>query len=86
MKPNEFDIPRPFYFESGNHFTGSKEDFNFKITPKDRTFHVEFWHGFICSDLAKMEGDQDFPLTEEGFQSMLEWLKEQEQKNENYFL
>ncbi|MEE5992910.1 MAG: hypothetical protein V3G42_06675 [Oscillospiraceae bacterium] len=80
-KPNEFDIPRPFYFESGNYFTGSKGNFNFKIVPKDETLYVTFWHGFLCSDLAEMEGEQEFPLSEEGFQLMLEWLKEKDSES-----
>ncbi len=75
MKPNEFDIPRPFYFESGNYFTGSKKDFNFKITPKDGAFHVSIWHGFICSDLAQIEAEQEFPISDEGFEELLKWLK-----------
>ena len=76
-KPNEFDIPKPFYFESGNYFTGSKGNLNFKIIPKDGIFHVSVWYGFICSDLAEMEDFAEFPLSEEGFQNMLGWLKAQ---------
>ncbi len=82
MKPNNFDIPRPFYFESGNIFTGSRGNLNFKIIPKDSIFHVSIWHGFICSDLTEMEDSAEFPLSDEGFQNMLDWLETHYQNTE----
>lgn len=75
-KPNAFDIPRIYYFESKNTFTGSRKDFNFKIVP-DGELKVTVWHGFLCSDLAEMEAEASFPLSAEGHEKMLLWLEEQ---------
>lgn len=83
-KPNDFDIPRPFYFQSGNTFTGSRKNLNYKIVPKDDIFHVSVWHGFICSELAEIQDSAEFPISEEGFQNMLQWLETCYQKGENH--
>ena len=74
-KPNDFDIPRVFYFESDNYFTGSRGDFNFRIDPKDGIMTVKTWHGFICSEMAEIEAESEFPVTEEGHAQMLAWLE-----------
>ena len=73
-KPNDFDIPRIFYFESGNIFTGSRKDLNFRIVPDKENLTVSVWHGFLCSELAEMEDTGTFPLSEEGHTAMLAWL------------
>ena len=74
-KPNDFDIPRIFYFESKNIFTGSRGDFNFRIVPDGEELTVSVWHGFLCSELAEMEDTAAFPLSEEGHTQMLGWLE-----------
>lgn len=75
-KPNDFDIPRIFYFESGNIFTGSRRDLNFRIVPDSEQLSVSTWHGFICHELAEIEHEQTFPLSAEGHEQMLVWLEE----------
>lgn len=77
-KPNAFDIPRIYYFESKNTFTGSRKDFNFKIVP-DGELKVTTWHGFINSELAEIEHEASFPISAEGHGAMLVWLEEQYQ-------
>ena len=79
-KPNDFDIPRIYYFESRNIFTGSRKDLNFRIVPDDEGLHVTIWHGFICSELTEPEAGADFPLSVEGHGQMLEWLESQYRK------
>lgn len=78
-KPNAFDIPRIYYFESKNTFTGSRGNFNFKIVP-DGELKVSTWHGFINSQLAQIEHESAFPISEEGHTQMLQWLDEQYKK------
>lgn len=78
-KPNAFDIPRIYYFESKNTFTGSRGNFNFKIVP-DGELRVSTWHGFINSELATIEHEASFPISEEGHTQMLQWLDEQYKK------
>lgn len=74
-KFNDFDIPRLYYFESGNDFTGSRGNFNYRIDPGEE-LKVSTWTGFICSELAEKKTEKSFPMTEEGFQAMLGWLGE----------
>ncbi len=76
-KPNDFDIPRIFYFESENIFTGSRGNLNFRIVPDKENMTVSIWHGFICSELTEMEATETFPLSEEGHAAMLAWLETQ---------
>jgi hypothetical protein len=50
-------------------------------TPKEvdfekSTIHVEYWHGLFCYEKSEMEGEETFPLTEEGRLSMIAWLEE----------
>ncbi len=71
-----FPIPRLYYFESKNVYTGSKNHtFNYKITPSDM-LKVEIWHGMICSEKAEMEKTAEFPLDQDGFDAMIKWLEE----------
>ncbi len=72
-----FDLRRLYYYESGNIFTGSKGEFNFKIIPdtKEKKLNVSLWHGIICSDLAEMDKQEEFTLDEEGFEEMIKWLE-----------
>ncbi len=78
-KPNAFDIPRIYYFESKNPFTGSRGNFNFKVVP-DGELKVTTWHGFLNSELAEIEHEASFPLTAEGHDEMLRWLEEMYQE------
>lgn len=72
-----FDIPRLYYFESKNVFTGSKnQTFNYKITPGE-TIKVQIWHGMICSEKAEIEIEKEFSLDQTGFDEMISWLEEQ---------
>lgn len=79
-KPNDFDIPRIYYFESRNIFTGSRKDFNFRIVPEEGELRVTTWHGFICSELTEPESHAAFPLSVEGHNEMLAWLEEEFRK------
>ena len=80
-------IPTLHTFAMKNLFTGSKGLFRFRIvpnvimaTPKEvdfeqSTMFVEYWHGLYCYEKSEMEGSETFPLTEEGRQAVLDWLK-----------
>ena len=83
----ELFIPTLHTFAMKNTFTGSLGMLRFKIvpsvtmaTPKEVDFSqssmfVEYWHGLYCYEKSQMEGEQTFPLTEEGRQAMKEWLE-----------
>ena len=83
----ELFIPTLHTFAMKNIFTGSQGLFRFRAkpdvvmaTPKEvdfsqSTIHVEYWHGLYCYEKSIMEGEKTFPLTEEGREEMIQWLK-----------
>lgn len=84
----ELFIPTLHTFAMNNIFTGSCGMFRFRAEPKvvmatpkevdfqASTIHVEYWHGLFCYEKSTMEGESDFPLTEEGRLAMKRWLEE----------
>ena len=81
-------MPTLHTFAMDNIFTGSCGDFRFrvkpnvvKLNPKEVNFQessifVQFWHGPFCYEKSTMEGEQTFPMSEEGRLSMKQWLEE----------
>ena len=81
-------LPTLHTFAMDNIFTGSCGDFRFrvkpnvvKLNPKEVNFQessifVQFWHGPFCYEKSTMEGEQTFPMTEEGRLAMKQWLEE----------
>ena len=84
---DELFIPTLHTFAMDNIFTGSVGLFRFravpyvqKKTPKEvdfetSTIHVEYWHGLYCYEKSVMEGEKTFPLSEDGREEMIMWLK-----------
>ena len=84
----ELYIPTLHTFAMKNLFTGSFGLFRFRIKPnvvmatakevdfEASTMFVEYWHGLFCYEKSEMEGSETFPLTDEGRQTMIDWLKE----------
>ena len=80
-------IPTLHTFAMKNTFTGSCGLFRFKIDPKvemlnakevdfeKSSIHVEYWHGIFCYEKSEMEGEGDFPMSEEGRLAMKQWLE-----------
>ena len=58
-----FDIPKFYYFESKNIYTGSKGNFNYKIIPGE-TLVGQVWHGKLCSMKATIEQEQSFSMNQ----------------------
>ena len=83
----EIFIPTLHTFAMGNPFTGSCGAFRFRAvpkvemaTPKEVDFEkssisAEFWHGPFCYEKSEMEGAETFPMSEEGRQALIDWLK-----------
>ena len=83
----ELFIPTLHTFAMKNLFTGSYGMLRFRIkpdvimaTPKEvdfeqSTMYVEYWHGLYCYEKSEMEGNETFPLTDEGREQMILWLK-----------
>ena len=84
----ELFLPTLHSFANNNVFTGSSGSLRFKASPvlafqenkevdfASSTIKVEFWHGLFCYEKSQMEGEQSFPLSEEGLQQMRAWLLE----------
>lgn len=83
----EVFLPTLHWFAMNNQFTGSCGIFRFRAKPnvimatakevdfEQSTIKCEFWHGPFCYEKSDMEGDETFPLTEEGRQAMKDWLE-----------
>ena len=80
-------LPTLHSFAMKNPFTGSSGLFRFRIvpnvimkTPKEvdmeaSSMHAEYWHGQFCYEKSEMEGQADFPMSEEGRLAMKQWLE-----------
>ena len=83
----EVFIPTLHTFAMNNIFTGSCGAFRFRAephvemaTPKEVDFEnssirAEYWHGPFCYEKSVMEGEQTFPMSEEGRLQMKNWLE-----------
>ena len=90
MEPQDLFIPTLHTFENNNIFTGSWGMLRFKITPniimatpkevnmEESSMKAEYWHGLFCYEKSEIEGEQVFPMSQEGRQNMINWLKEHE--------
>ena len=76
---NAFDIPKTFYFESGNVHTGSRKHLRYRVEPADGLLHIEVWRQDLCYEIIKergeIEGTAEYPVSDEGFQQMLDYLQ-----------
>lgn len=84
---DEFFIPTLHTFAMNNVFTGSSGEFRFKITPsiqmktqkevdfETSTMLAEYWHSPFCYEKSTIEGQEIFPLSEDGRSEMLTWLQ-----------
>ena len=46
-----------------------------EVNMEESSIHVEFWHGLYCYEKSQMEGEQTFPMSEEGRSAMKTWLE-----------
>ncbi len=79
-------LPTLHTFAMNNIFTGSVGLFRFRAKPNvvmanakevdyaQSSIFVEYWHGLYCYEKSQMEGSETFPMSEEGRQSMHDWL------------
>lgn len=81
-------IPTLHTFENNNIFTGSWGQLRFKVTPaitmktpkevdmEASSMKAELWHGLFCYEKSDIEEERVFPLSPEGREEMIAWLKE----------
>ena len=82
----ELFLPTLHTFAMNNIFTGSLGMLRFRVKPnvvmatakevdfEQSTMFVEYWHGLYCNEKSQMEGEETFPMTEEGRSAMHSWL------------
>lgn len=80
-------LPTLHTFAMNNIFTGSWKEFRFRAEPKvvmrnakevdfdQSAIRAEFWHGPFCYEKSVMEGEETFPMSEEGRLAMKAWLE-----------
>ena len=85
----EIFVPTLHTFENNNICTGSCGSLRFRIEPKvvmatpkevdmaASSIGAEFWHGELCYELSDMEGQQTFPMSEEGRAALKAWIETQ---------
>ena len=83
----EIFLPTLHTFAMKNSFTGSCGMLRFRIVPnvvmatakevdmEASSIRVEYWHGLFCYEKSQMEGEETFPMSDEGRQEMLQWLE-----------
>ena len=70
-----FEVPKFYYFESKNDYSGGVGDFAYKIKYGENLTALT-WHGRLCSEKADIEHEKEFPLSQEGFDEMIKWIEE----------
>lgn len=83
----ELFLPTLHTFAMKNIFTGSFGMLRFRAEPnvvmatakevdfEQSTIRCEYWHGLFCYEKSTMEGEETFPMTEEGRLAMKQWLE-----------
>ena len=69
-------LPTLHSFENNNIFTGSFGLLRFKLTPNvgESLIVAEVWHGILCYEKSEIEEKQEFPMTAEGREALLQYL------------
>ena len=87
MIQEDLFVPTLHTFENNNIFTGSWGNLRYKITPaivmatpkevdlEQSSMKVEYWHGPFCYEKSEIEEERVFPMSPEGRQEMVDWLK-----------
>lgn len=69
------DVPALPFFESGNVYTGSIcQSYRFRIAKEENGLTGSFWTQDVCYECAKDVQSEQFPLSEEGLKSCVDWI------------
>ena len=83
----EIFLPTLHTFAMNNIFTGSCGAFRFRVKPnvvkngkevnmEESSIFAQFWHGPFCYEKSEMEGENTFPMSQEGWMALKSWLEE----------
>lgn len=82
----EIFLPTLHTFAMKNTFTGSCGNLRFKIEPnvvkltdkevdmENSSIKVQYWYGPFCFEKSQIEGEETFPMSEDGREAMRSWL------------
>ena len=72
----DIHVPNYMSFSNNNIFLGSYEGMRFKLSPdlEANTIRAEYWFGPLCYELSQMDGEENFPLSDEGIEAMRTFL------------
>ena len=75
-------VPNFMSFNNDNIFLGSYGALRFKLSHNvgEATIRAEYWYGPLCYEKSQMDGEETFPLSDEGIAAMKAWLEELAQK------
>lgn len=75
---DELYIPNYMSFHNENVFLGSYHGLRFRLSPdvEAETIQAEYWYGPLCYEKSRMDGEETFPLSEEGIGTMTRRLLE----------
>ena len=87
MADTAFSIPGITFFVNENPYCGSKQGFNYRITPVkgkpedgiDAHLEAFTWYGKLCSELSEKQAEAQFTLDTDGLANVQAWLAEQEE-------
>ena len=80
-------LPTLHTFANNNIFTGSCGLLRFRAAPRivmrtakevdmeQSSILVQYWHGPLCYEKSQMEGEETFPMSEEGREAIRAWLE-----------
>lgn len=77
-----FDMQKLAYFAEGNRFAGSHsvsgKVIRYRVDPDRENEQLAAWCWLedLCFEKAKDKEEARFPLTQEGLDSLLDWLRE----------
>lgn len=71
-------VPNYMSFHNENIFLGSYQGLRFKLSPniEDMTILAEYWYGPLCYEKSQMDGQDTFPLSDEGIENMTAWIRD----------
>ena len=79
---DQFYLPNLYTFQNKNSFYGSLDALRFLVKPRvgdeerEDALEVCIWTGEYCLAESEVLDEASFPLTEEGYRQLLDWLEE----------
>ena len=78
---HKIEFPTLMFFQNGNGWKGSSGLLRFHIEPavereEEKVLPVSVWCGPFCRELSQVDDSAEFPLSQEGLETLNRWLEE----------